>query len=547
MGLMSADQLRQAVSSQDVHFGRATERMEARQSVAEDVPGVVRTRHVSNPGRAVVGQAGTRCRLREVCEDELPLVLRRRVFKIESHDLLSSDQWGAYEPNWMEQFRKDQSRLYAPKEWTLKKMWRHLYDNITQPWLIDAFGRRNGEKETSKGGQYGGSKLPTLTFERTIDGLPATETVAPSTLLRGMNGKQWQQLAGKARVFYGVAPDIVDASITTVISSKQLTVTDPQDYVRAQVTAVAGPVYLLFDLMQGPKNPSVRTTALISEPSIILVSIAGINLEYGDVDIQRFVQGTRDDWEDDIAALKARINTAYNNNLPKKGTDVCSIIGRQLVGYRLDADAYVAAMERTWYVALEAMRRSGVRYPVLCAIGCGAFCGPFGEVPYLVAKALLRVMRKHYANVRSLSKDKENADTLRSPNNRHDVMQDRAFDAVIVCFPRGATNWWNYERFSDALSGTGFPDDARRVALFNECSMMHVADALAQIECRSGMLNPSDVMAVRGGWIGCYFDGGHIALEELLAVGTTALTMHRSLSPNLWANSDRWIPVPIMD
>ena len=58
-----------------------------------------------------------------------------------------------------------------------------------------------------------------------------------------------------------------------------------------------------------------------------------------------------------------------------------------------------------------------------------------------------------------------------------------------------------------------------------------------------GILNPSDVEAVCDGFVGMYFDSaGHIAMEEVLAVSTTMLTMHRVLNPELWtkdATTDR--------
>jgi hypothetical protein len=44
--------------------------------------------------------------------------------------------------------------------------------------------------------------------------------------------------------------------------------------------------------------------------------------------------------------------------------------------------------------------------------------------------------------------------------------------------------------------------------------------------------------------MGMFWDGGgHIALEEVLAVGTTMLTMNRYLNPDLWDNNQRWTQV----
>jgi hypothetical protein len=48
-------------------------------------------------------------------------------------------------------------------------------------------------------------------------------------------------------------------------------------------------------------------------------------------------------------------------------------------------------------------------------------------------------------------------------------------------------------------------------------------------------LNPSDKKAVLGGSLGLYWLGGHIALEELIAVQTTLLLQHKSFNPEAWS------------
>lgn len=62
-----------------------------------------------------------------------------------------------------------------------------------------------------------------------------------------------------------------------------------------------------------------------------------------------------------------------------------------------------------------------------------------------------------------------------------------------------------------------------------------------------GMLNPSDVEATRLGRIGMYFEGGHIALEEYIAVSTTVLTMNRYVNPDLWNNPMRHHAIKLDD
>ena len=73
--------------------------------------------------------------------------------------------------------------------------------------------------------------------------------------------------------------------------------------------------------------------------------------------------------------------------------------------------------------------------------------------------------------------------------------------------------------------------------------MMCLADHLSRHGQRAGILNPSDVEAVRKGYIGMYWDGGHIALEKLLAMQTTLLLHHKGVNPTLYTDSKRWKPL----
>eukprot|EP00995_Heteronema_vittatum_P002015 NODE_1287_length_1009_cov_288.404167_g894_i0.p2 GENE.NODE_1287_length_1009_cov_288.404167_g894_i0~~NODE_1287_length_1009_cov_288.404167_g894_i0.p2 ORF type:complete len:155 (-),score=55.90 NODE_1287_length_1009_cov_288.404167_g894_i0:157-621(-) len=77
------------------------------------------------------------------------------------------------------------------------------------------------------------------------------------------------------------------------------------------------------------------------------------------------------------------------------------------------------------------------------------------------------------------------------------------------------------------------------VVLLEDKSMVALADHLARQGLTAGLLNPSDVQAVRQGYIGMYWDGGHIALEELLAMQTTLLLQHRGINPELYTDPKR--------
>ena len=167
-------------------------------------------------------------------------------------------------------------------------------------------------------------------------------------------------------------------------------------------------------------------------------------------------------------------------------------------------------MRDIWSTALEAMRRAGVLVPVLNAIGCGAFRGPFAEVPYLWAMALWEVL----------------------------TVFD-SFVAVFVCFPHFPADQYNLRCFQQ-----WFQTNDARVFLLSHHSAPHVAQCLSVLLGKPdavGILNPSDTLAVRKGHIGMFWDGGgHIALEECLAVTTTCLTMNRYLNTRLWNDQTRW-------
>ena len=152
-----------------------------------------------------------------------------------------------------------------------------------------------------------------------------------------------------------------------------------------------------------------------------------------------------------------------------------------------------ATMQDIWRHALSVMHLRGVEVPVLCAIGCGAFRGSHSQVPRLWAEALAAALHASPAF---------------------------AFRAVVVSVPTfGADN--NHDPFSSVF---GTPENAGlRVTLTKDHSMVAVAALLAERGIPAAILNPSDPEAVRCGKMGMYWDGGHIALEEILALQTTLL------------------------
>ena len=72
------------------------------------------------------------------------------------------------------------------------------------------------------------------------------------------------------------------------------------------------------------------------------------------------------------------------------------------------------------------------------------------------------------------------------------------------------------------------------VALTNNHGMIGIVNHLTKKGIAAGFLNPSDVQAVRQGFMGMFWFNGHITLEELLAVQTTLLLQHIDINPFAW-------------
>jgi hypothetical protein len=167
---------------------------------------------------------------------------------------------------------------------------------------------------------------------------------------------------------------------------------------------------------------------------------------------------------------------------------------------------------RIWHHTLRSFQTAGVTCPVLCAIGCGAFAGNVERVPETYAAALMDVL----------------------------TVADYGTEAVFVSVVHPA----HLAAFRAAVAARE-GQLKTRVILAGDHGMLGLAIALARKGFPTGILNPSDVEAVRNGGMGMYWNGGHIALEELLAVQTTVLLQHIDLNPGLWRT--KAIPVADID
>ena len=114
----------------------------------------------------------------------------------------------------------------------------------------------------------------------------------------------------------------------------------------------------------------------------------------------------------------------------------------------------------------------GCQVPVLCAIGCGVFASRIAEVPSLYAAAMAHLLSKHNYN----------------------------FRAVVIPLMTPS----DYKDFRNAFKNAPIPHCP--VLLMLSRSMIHIADRLARNNICAGILNPSDPLAVRAGYLGMYFE-----------------------------------------
>jgi hypothetical protein len=238
---------------------------------------------------------------------------------------------------------------------------------------------------------------------------------------------------------------------------------------------ISGPAMLLYD---GDYRP------VAAPPVATVCSIPGINFAYSPIDAARYT--TRDGDEPRV----------------------------------IDQPATLKKMGELWHHILRVMdEKFKVQFPVLCAIGCGAFRGKFGsQVPRLWARALYGV--------------------LSTGTWKH-------IEAVLLSLPTfGDTN--NFMPFVTTLRNLSKEAGPLLVPVvaIEDASMVALAAMLSDAGYRTGLLNPSDVEALRRGYVGMYWDGGHIALEEVLALQTTLLLHHANVTPALFHDKARRWRVP---
>eukprot|EP01060_Flectonema_neradi_P001489 TRINITY_DN10899_c2_g1_i2.p1 TRINITY_DN10899_c2_g1~~TRINITY_DN10899_c2_g1_i2.p1 ORF type:complete len:563 (+),score=97.68 TRINITY_DN10899_c2_g1_i2:85-1689(+) len=238
------------------------------------------------------------------------------------------------------------------------------------------------------------------------------------------------------------------------------------EHAEAQYVAVTGYILSVFD-------NSYRTMKN-SKARYLSVSIPGINLKYSAVDKARFINKDKS----------------------------------------LNTSLLLEAMRSVWAHALHLMEDKKTSFPVLCAIGCGAFKGGFAEVPELWAQALAEQLS---------------------------LREAYSFEAVIISLPTFGTDR-NFDSFRKVFSDVE-KELCHPVVLTERYSMVEIASHIARLGHTSAILNPSDVEAVRRGKIGMFWDGGHAALEEILALQTTLLLQHVGVNPQLWTDPSRHVAV----
>lgn len=252
---------------------------------------------------------------------------------------------------------------------------------------------------------------------------------------------------------------------------------DKQAYLlRGERVAVVGPVYVVFDAAFEPQR--------VEGNPIWCVSVMAPNLSTSDGDDRMtFVKESKDAsaLHDDarIEPLRLRIR-------------------------------------RIWLHVLHLFKQKGVEYAVFNAIGCGVFKGKDAkevrDLPTLYAWEL--------------------CDLLCSERFRG------AFKGIVLSLPRFTdSDDRNYTQFEAVFRGhadhLGAP-----VLISGSQSMIDLADRIARDNPGStvGFVNPSDVMAVLGGCLGMFCEGGRgtIALEELIGLQTTLRAGHAGINPRPW-------------
>jgi hypothetical protein len=267
-----------------------------------------------------------------------------------------------------------------------------------------------------------------------------------------------------------------------------------KEHLKTQQLMISGLVRILYD---GRYKP------LPKPPVVLSCSAPGINFAYSDIDRHYFTK-------------------------PSDDGDGATV---------LDKEKILKRMRLIWQHLLLVMDdKFRVQFPVLCAIGCGAFKGVYGaQIPRLWGRALAEVVCNSAKVLKNIAAIFVSLPTFGKDNNfapfQHSVYEVMKDNADVAYCP---------------------------IVLIEDASMVDIAVSLTSGRLPPvtgsssdataappvvGMLNPSDVQALRHGWVGMYWDGGHIALEEVLAMQTTLLLHHVGLNKALYTDPKKLVPI----
>eukprot|EP01006_Ploeotia_vitrea_P016252 TRINITY_DN46818_c0_g1_i1.p1 TRINITY_DN46818_c0_g1~~TRINITY_DN46818_c0_g1_i1.p1 ORF type:complete len:460 (+),score=77.67 TRINITY_DN46818_c0_g1_i1:21-1400(+) len=308
-----------------------------------------------------------------------------------------------------------------------------------------------------------------------------------------LKGSEIKDLASKAIVTY--APEYLNEDEVFAGNLK-----DDKVHTNTQMIAISGPVYAMFDHEMRPHERAPRP--------FIACSIPGINFAYSTADQAKF---TTEMWNDERTKKKKVVDNA----------------------------AALLRMKEIYAHALLVFQKFEVKFPCLCAIGCGAFKGEFNTVPHLWAEALYDVLATFEYDFGCVFVSLPNFGEQENFNIFCDVFnkQTKTGDEE------------NKDTSSSSSSGAKKKDDVKMpktaVCFLETKSMISLADYLSRKDKAVGVLNPSDVQAIKQGYLGMFWDGGHVALEEIIAMQTTLLLQHRGLNPALYDNTDRRMQMSI--
>lgn len=337
-------------------------------------------------------------------------------------------------------------------------------------------------------------------------GRPEKEQGVFITLPQGLNHLKESQrvpVSSSAVMTVAQAKLLADHSLITYVGKRPESVLLPnekqskheslsyKDHLKTQQLMISGWVRILYD---GQYKPFSKP------PAVVSCSVPGINFAYSSIDRHYYFRQCDDEEESKTV---------------------------------MDEDKALTRMRLIWQHLLLVMdEKYRVEYPVLCAIGCGAFKGVYGaKIPRMWAKALAQVVCNSAKVLRHIK-------------------------AIFISLPTfGSDN--NFAPFQHAIGEVlhhqGADVQHAPIVLLEDASMIDIAATIASMPSAGdegvgsspvvGILNPSDVQAIRHGWVGMYWDGGHIALEEVLAMQTTLLLHHVGLNRSLFTDPKRLVGI----